>query len=190
MESESVEGSLISQSNQNFSEHELTSKLDDNFLVKATRVDPQAFEAIYQKYFPAIYRYLCIRGETPEDAADLTQQVFIKAFTNFSSYQERGLPLSAWLFRIARNCATDNYRRKRKTVIWDKLIEQTFPSDNQNPEQSFLRNEELQRMKELFSQLKPDKRELIAFRFAAGLTAKEIATIIGKFGTGQFLTKE
>src|SRR4051812_578345 len=103
MESGSLEGNLVSHSNKNSSEAEPALNIDDDFLLKATQANPNAFDAIYQKYMPSIYRYLCIRGETPEDAADLTQQVFIKAFTNLSSYQARGLPLSAWLFSIARN---------------------------------------------------------------------------------------
>ncbi|HET7037020.1 MAG TPA: sigma-70 family RNA polymerase sigma factor, partial [Thermomicrobiaceae bacterium] len=74
-------------------------------LVAAAKVDGAAFAALYRRHRGPIYRYLRARTRCDEDAADLTQQVFLKAFEALPRYQERGLPFAAWLFRLARNAA-------------------------------------------------------------------------------------
>ncbi len=103
----SLEKSTIS------SEDDRTAEVE---LVQKAKTDPTAFDLLYHRYVLRIYHYLRLRSPSDEDAADLTQHVFVLALDALPKYQERNLPFAAWLFRIARNAATDAYRRERKTI--------------------------------------------------------------------------
>lgn len=149
-------------------------------LVAAARHDPAAFSQLYQQYLPRIYRYLLARLPSAEDAADTCQQVFLKALEAIPSYDERGLPFAAWIFRIARNTTIDTARRRQSIVPWKHLPESAHPLEPEQPEAVFLRRESVSRFEELLAPLDDDRRDLLILRFVAGLTTKEIAGILGK----------
>jgi RNA polymerase sigma-70 factor, ECF subfamily len=153
---------------------------DESALVAAAQANPAAFDALYRRYLARVYRCLRAQVGSDEDAADLTQQVFLRALDALPRYRPRGVPFAAWLFRIARHAATDAYRRKRSTIAWDTLPETLQPAGEHDPEAQVLRLEALARLGELLSGLDPAKRELLALRFAAGLSAPEIAQVVGK----------
>jgi RNA polymerase sigma-70 factor, ECF subfamily len=153
---------------------------DDLRLIQRACNDTAAFNELYRAYVDRVYRYMRSRLPTPEDAADLTQQVFLQAFDALPKYRDRGLPFAAWLFRIAHNIVADSYRRKRIDIAWDALPEALRSSSAGNPEAEFLRQEALGRLRMLVAQLDPDKRELLALRFAGGLSSREIAEVVGK----------
>jgi RNA polymerase sigma-70 factor (ECF subfamily) len=149
-------------------------------LVEAAKIDPTAFEPLYQRYKERIYRYLFLRIRREEDAADLTQQVFLKALNALSSYRERGIPFAAWLFRIAHHTASDTYRRKKNMISWEVLPDDERLIAETDLENHILQQERLARLRQLLNQLDPSRRELLALRFSAGLSATEIALVIGK----------
>src|SRR5206468_2530479 len=86
---------------------------------------------------------------------------------------------AAWLFRIARNAATDYHRRQRTTVDWDSLPEALHPAVPDEAEAGLLRREAVLRLRNVLHTLDPAERELLALRFAAGLGSAEIATLLG-----------
>ncbi len=151
---------------------------DEAALVRAARTEPAAFGVLYGRYRARLYWYLRTRAATDEDAADLTQQVFLQAWTALPGYRERGLPFAAWLFRIARNAAA-NAARRRPTVDLATLADSLPGGEAGDPEQAALRNEATARLGALLRGLDADKRELLALRFAAGLTVREIAAVVG-----------
>jgi RNA polymerase sigma-70 factor (ECF subfamily) len=151
---------------------------DEGLLVRAAQEQPEAFGRLYELHVDAVYRYLRLRTGTP-DAADLTQQVFLRAFASLPKYQTRGLPFSAWLFRIARNLATDHHRRRGRNP--DELLPGMVQADSAaSPEQAALQTEMLGHLHALLGELDGEKRELLAMRFAAGLSSREIAAVVGK----------
>lgn len=149
-------------------------------LVELAQSNPDEFDRLYQRYMPDIYRYLRVRTADDEVAADLTQQVFLKAFEALPNYRARGIPFAAWLFRIARNALTDSYRRPRGSVSIDGLPEALEQTGEDSPEAAVLRQEALTRLRALIATLDSDKRELLALRFAAQLSSREIALVVGK----------
>ena len=153
---------------------------DEAWLVQAARADPTAFDPLYQRYLTPVYRYLCLHTANEEDAADLTQQVFLQALQALPKYRERQLPFAAWLFRIAHNLAIDTYRRHRPTIAWDWLPEALQPDSGADPEVMVLEQERLRQLRQLFDRLSQDKRDLLALRFGAGFTAREIAAVVGR----------
>jgi RNA polymerase sigma-70 factor (ECF subfamily) len=147
--------------------------------VAAAQANPAAFDALYRQYFARVYRYLLARTETPDDAADLTQQVFLQALDALPRYRDRGVPFGAWLFRIARH-AVANSRRRRGAVPWDSLPEPLRESSLQGPEVTVLQQESHDHLRRLLLDLPPSKRELVLLRFVGGLTVREIAALLGK----------
>jgi RNA polymerase sigma-70 factor (ECF subfamily) len=153
---------------------------DEPALVDAARTDATAFGTLYQRYLARIYRYLRIHSHSDEDAADLTQQVFLRALAALPTYRERGAPFGAWLFRIARHAAIDARRRERSMVAWDALPAALQPSSAHDPEAAAIKREALARLGEVLIRLDKEQRELLALRFAARLSAPEIAIVVGK----------
>ena len=160
---------------------------DEAELVEACRLHPEMFGELYRRYLSRIYRYLRARTDSEEDAADLTQQVFVQALNALPAYQEKGLPFAAWLFRIARNVAINTRQRHKPTLNWDLLPDGLQASTRQmqgnlpaDPEAVVLKREALEQLGRLLAQLDPTKVELLVLRFAARLTVREIAQVVGK----------
>jgi len=151
---------------------------DELTLVRAAQRDPIAFDPLYERYIDRVYAYLRARTTTLEDAADLTQQVFMHALAALPRYRDGSF--AAWLFRIARNAAVDAHRRRRATVPWDLLPEALHPLAEDDAEAHLLAREARERVRFLVAALPPDKRELLALRYAARLSTAEIAAVIGK----------
>jgi RNA polymerase sigma-70 factor (ECF subfamily) len=151
----------------------------DEALVREARADAAAFGLLYERYLPRVYRYLYARTHDPDDAADLTQTVFVRALAGLPAYQPRGLPFTAWLFRIARNAVTDNLRRRERRPA-DRLPAELADEGAGDFTTGFERRETLERVRRALAELDPERRELLAMRFAGGLKAHEIAAVVGK----------
>lgn len=83
-------------------------------LVKMAQQDIKAFEKLYSKYYEPILRFVYQRVNTKDEAYDVTSQVFLKAMTKINQYEDRGLPFSSWLYRIARSEVSQFYRDQKK----------------------------------------------------------------------------
>lgn len=153
---------------------------DERTLVRAAQADVTQFNALYHLYVERVHRYMLARTHSAEDAADLTQQVFLQALDALPRYHERGVPFGAWLFRIARNVLADAHRRPQRTTTWDDVPPALEPNHAVDPEATALHGEALGQLRALLVQLDPGKRELLALRFAAGLSSRQIADVIGK----------
>lgn len=155
------------------------SEHDDQALVRAAQADIAHFGVLYHLYVERVHRYMLARTPSAEDAADLTQHVFLHALAALPRYRDRGVPFAAWLFRIARNVVTDAARRAPRTTTWDALP-LSLHTGGDDPEATVLHGEALARLHNLLAQLDPAKRELLALRFAAGLSSRQIAAVVGK----------
>lgn len=152
---------------------------DELALIAAARADPTAFGPLYVRYRDRVYWYLRTRTSSPEDAADLLQQVFLQALDRLSQYSSQKGPFVAWLFGIARHAAI-NHGRQRATVSWDLIPEGLRGVSTDDPVSRALQNESFARLAHVFAALDRDKRELLVLRYAVGLSFAEIAAIIGK----------
>ncbi len=154
----------------------------DADLARATRINPDAFARLYDRYVTRVYQFLRSRTENPEDAADLTQQVFERALNGICGYDERKASFDAWLFGIARHAAIDAQRRRRGTASWDLLPEilQGSATTADDPEDLVLRREALSYLQTLLAEIGPEKREILWLRFVLGLSVNEVAAVVGK----------
>lgn len=88
---------------------------DEESLVRRTQQrDQEAFGQLYEANFNKIYRYVVLRIGNEMEAEDVTQQVFLNALRSISSFRWKGVPFSAWLFRIAHNQVVDYLRKKTR----------------------------------------------------------------------------
>ena len=155
--------------------------IDEADLVRLAQEDPSAFAVLYQRYLSCVYNYVRARMGSEEDAADLTQQIFLQALDALPSYQPRGAPFVAWLFQIARHAVIDTHRRRKNVLSWDALpVAFHTPTGYQDMDAQLVHQERLAQLKTLLAELDPLQRELLALRFAAGLSAPQIALVVGK----------
>lgn len=157
---------------------------DDQALVRAAQADVAQLNALYHLYVERVHRYMLARTHSAEDAADLTQQVFLQALDALPRYRDRGVPFAAWLFRIARNVVMDAKRRPDRATTWDDLPLSVLQVDAADPEAMALHTESLARLRALLLHLDASKRELLALRFAAGLSSRQIAAVVGNREAG------
>ncbi len=156
-----------------------TAKSEEAALIRAARDEPEAFGLIYQRYVDRVFAYSRTRLASSEDAADLTQQIFVRAFQALPRYRPGETPFAAWLFRIAANAVTDEFRRRRRPPLALQFLPESLwprtatpPMDDESPRVALLRQQ--------IAALPERERELLALRFAGGLTAREIGAATGR----------
>jgi RNA polymerase sigma-70 factor (ECF subfamily) len=143
-----------------------------------TRSPEAELEGLYTEYYDKIARYASIHIGNKTDAEDIAGEVFLKALESLGSYEKRGIPMQAWLFKIAHNLVVDYFRKtsKRKTVDIDSVIVRS----NESPESIAEVNIEVERVKKAMEQLTPNQKDVLSLRFFGELTSKETAAIMGK----------
>src|SRR5881398_3271525 len=89
---------------------------EERELVERAKEDPDAFGALYDRYFPQIYRFAYSRVRDQSLAEDVTSEVFFKALRNIKRYTYSGHPFSSWLYQITLNAVADHYRGQHGEV--------------------------------------------------------------------------
>jgi RNA polymerase sigma-70 factor (ECF subfamily) len=138
----------------------------------------EALASLYEECYDKIARYIFIRIGNQQEAEDLASEVFLKALQSVDSYQERGLPMKSWLFKIAHNLVVDYLRKmsKRKVVRLDEVE----IADTANPEEIAESRLRVEKLSAALKHLSPTQREVIGLRFFSGLTSIEAGKILGK----------
>ncbi len=144
--------------------------------ILAAKRSPALFRPLYERYFEVIFRFILNRCGEEDLAADICSQVFLKAMQKLESYEFKGVPFSAWLYRIASNEIAQHYRNSKKmrvvsvedTQIEEMIEEMEF--DNYGIYRSA--------MIEVLDDLKADDLQLIEMRFFEQRPFKEIADIL------------
>lgn len=135
-----------------------------------------AFDELYEQYYARVYAYLRFRVGSTEVAEDLVSQVFERALTHLADLQSTAA-VGAWLFRIARNCATDHFRRLRPAASLDMLVDSCHPREC-SPEEVIVAQEERARLLVQLERLPEREREVIGLKFVACLQNREIARVL------------
>lgn len=152
---------------------------DERELVERAKRDPEAFGLLYERYVARIYRYLYYRTGNLQDAEDLTARTFYRALEHLPRYQERGLPFTAWLYRIAHNIVVNwqRDRRRRPVVALDSVVTHAAGDD---PQEALEEAEEQKRLMRAFQALAPDRQELLILKFVEGMSNAQIGAIMGR----------
>jgi RNA polymerase sigma factor (sigma-70 family) len=152
----------------------------DMDLVTQAEINPQDFAAVYDRFFSQIYNYVRYRVELASDAEDVTSTIFEHIFLKLGSYQQEKGAFTSWIFAIAHNTVADYYRnRKRWEGIVNKVVCACVVTEANGPEAELISNENHEELLRALSYLSPREQDLIALKFAAGLTNRNIARITG-----------
>lgn len=153
---------------------------DEEALALAAQGDQEAFGALYERYVGRIYNYIYYRTGNQHDAEDLTARVFFRALRHIEHYTDRGLPFSAWLYRIAHNLVANWHRdnSRRKEVSLDEII--LIRHGSEHPEALLMQSEENDNLLEIIRHLPPERQQLLILKFAEHLSNAEVGQIMGR----------
>jgi RNA polymerase sigma-70 factor, ECF subfamily len=149
---------------------------EEQLLIEAAQKDPSRFADLYEANFGRVYAFVETRVRNRAEAQDITSDVFQKALGNLASFEWRGAPFAAWLFRIAANAIADHSQHV--------LRERDFSNADDPPE--FVQPpdlEQIERCARLFRLLKSlpeDQRRVLVLRFIEEKAIKEIAREMGR----------
>jgi RNA polymerase sigma-70 factor (ECF subfamily) len=153
---------------------------DANAVKRAVNGDTDAFSYIYEKNVTRIYNYIYYRIGFEADAEDLTARVFHRAFGHIEKDQEKGVPFTAWLYRIAHNLTANWYRdmQRRKEISLEDQLD--LPHHGELPERQVERTQEKEILMKAIRRLPPDRQQLILLKYLEDLSNGEIALIMGR----------
>jgi len=132
------------------------------------------WEAVYKEHLPRVYNFFCYHVIDELLAEDLTGATFERAWCGRSRFRRDLGSFSTWLFTIARNVATDHFRRRGREIPLEVAGEQADPAVL---EETVQHHQDFAQLVSILSRFPARERELIAFKYGAGLTNREIARL-------------
>ena len=153
---------------------------EENAVSRACEGDAEAFSFLYERNVTRIYNYIYYRIGSEVDAEDITSRVFYRAFGHITSYVDKGVPFSAWLYRIAHNLIANWHRdsHRRKEVPLEDQPE--IPHHADHPEKALEKAQEIEQLLRGIRRLTPDRQQLLLLKFVESYSNAEIAEIMGK----------
>ncbi len=151
---------------------------DRELVERAQNGAADAFEELMKAYERLVFKVALSFSGNRENALDLTQNVFIKAFRGIHHLTEES-NFKAWLMRIAFNEGADWTRRHKRHAGHHHLeLANEVPSSEPGPNASYQRSEQMKQMLQGLSRLRPRYRLAISLRYFHGLKIKEIAEVL------------
>lgn len=156
-----------------------------DLIKKAAKGDPDAFEALMLQYQTPVYN-LCFRIlGNPEDAADMTQETFLKAWKNLEGFHMES-SLSTWLYRLANNCCLDLLRsKKRKPTI--SIVREDEEGEEiaydpidpaPQPDEALIQKEEKQLLRDALQSLDQQQRAILTLRVVNDMSYEDISNVL------------
>jgi RNA polymerase sigma-70 factor, ECF subfamily len=153
-------------------ETELGRRRVSRAVARAKQGDREALRFLYIEYADNVYGYVASIVKDEHEAEDVTQLVFAKLMTVLPKYEERHVPFTSWLLRLAHNAALDHLRRRLPTPV----------EEIRSPEEGIDRgpSDDVQIVGEALATLPEDQRTVVVLRHLVGLTPGEIAERLGR----------
>ncbi|MGA9193281.1 MAG: sigma-70 family RNA polymerase sigma factor [Anaerolineales bacterium] len=153
---------------------------DEQELVRRAGSDAAAFGELYERHVKRIYNYIYYRTGNHHDAEDLTERVFQRAMRHVDRYEDKGVPFSAWLYRIAHNLVANWHRdRSRKPLV--PLDERLFVArPGGQPENRAIDREEIEVLMTCVRRLPEDRQQLLILKFVERMSNAEIGEVMGR----------
>ena len=152
----------------------------------AQSITAEEFDAIVRRHQRRVHRFLLMMLRDPEEADNLAQECFLRAYQNRSTFRGES-SLETWLLRIAANLARD-HARSRKAGFWKRLLgleddgedgaAQQVASDGISPEQALLAREDVRAVWDAANQLSQQQRAVFLLRFVEEMELSEIASAL------------
>lgn len=163
--------------------------MDDRQLIEWAKTDPEAFGVLFDRYYSVVLNYIARRTNDAALAHDLASETFYKAFKNIRSFQWRGIPFSAWLYRIASNEIAAYYRGTSRLESLERIAElRGFdPASDEDLEAELIEAQDALARHDLYQSciaaldtLPLKYQEVVALRFFEDKSIAEISQILGR----------
>jgi RNA polymerase sigma-70 factor (ECF subfamily) len=156
----------------------MTSEEREAGLVASARQgDSAAFGDLYERHLDVVYRYIFYRVGNRQDAEDLTEKVFLRAWDSIGQFRAN-VPFEAWVFRIAHNTVIDHYRKRKDDTL---PVEKTeIPASQSGAEDEMIAEERATQLAEVISRLPAPQQHVLVLRFINGLNVREVAQIMDR----------
>lgn len=148
------------------------SRLVQEAVSRAKRGDMEAMHFLYARYAQDVLGYVNSFVQDRHEAEDITQNVFAKLITAIQKYEQREVPFTAWILRVARNAALDNMRARRAIPMEDVRVADAG--------QCHVSQERGRDLRQALEQLPEEQREVLVLRHIVGLSPVEIAETLGR----------
>jgi RNA polymerase sigma-70 factor (ECF subfamily) len=144
-------------------------------MILAAQRDGAAFAPLYERYVDQIFAYAYSLTRNRELAEDVTAATFARAMEELPRFEWRGVPYSAWLYRVAANLVARDKRRPG----WIELSPHLH-DDEESPEELATRHDRDEHIRAAVAELPADQRQAVLLRFGGDLRNREIAGIMGR----------
>jgi RNA polymerase sigma-70 factor (ECF subfamily) len=153
---------------------------EERELIRRAKSDAGAFGELYERHVERIYSYVYYRTANSQVAEDLTARVFERALHHIPRYRDKGVPFSAWLYRIAHNLVANWHRdrSRRPLVALDERILVTGVGSH--PEAEAISREEQGVLLMVVRRLPADRQQLLILKFVERLSNAQIGEIMGR----------
>jgi len=146
---------------------------------RASRGDATAFAKLYDHFVDRVYGFVKLRVRDVRDAEELTESVFLKAYRSLPTFEDRGVPFAAWLFRIARNEVVDFSRRSVRAIPTSPPPDEDMAAETE-VEALAIGRMDAQRVRDAVEMLTSEQAEVVVARFFWGLSVTETASAVGR----------
>ncbi len=145
---------------------------DPDLIARTKRGKVEAYNVLVSRWEKRVFNYLFRLSGDREDAMDLSQEVFLKAYQNLGKLQDPAR-FGPWLFRIAHNEAFSHLRKKRPEVEWEPSLQETVSRPRLEPLEVTLA------VRTALTRLSEDQREAIVLKVYQGFKFEEMAEVLG-----------
>lgn len=149
---------------------------EKTLILSAKQGNEHAFGQLYELYFDKIYKFIYYRVSHKEVGEDLTEEVFIKAWTSIKSVKEDSF--SGWLYQIAKNKVIDYYRQKKTTVDLEDIQNVLESEQDISDEANTVIDRKL--FMRVLKELTPEQQIIIKLKFIEDMDNAEISDLISK----------
>jgi RNA polymerase sigma-70 factor (ECF subfamily) len=153
---------------------------EQEILERASQGDQEAFGRLYGIYVVRIYNYVYYRTGNVHDAEDLTARVFFRAMHHIQSYTDRGVPFSAWLYRIAHNLIANWHRDRSRHQEIPLSDAPTLHFRGDPPEAALMQTQERDLLLRIIRHLPAERQQLLILKFVEHMSNAEIGEIMGR----------
>ncbi len=159
---------------------------DRELVQQAGRGDKEAFQELVERYQRKILSVAIGMMQNREDALELTQETFVKAYENLSRFKGES-SFYTWLYRIVVNLAIDQRRKDRRhptTSLQDRVgggedLEANLPDQRLNDPYQQAQSQEIgERLRQAINELTPDHKAVILLREVEGLSYEDISRVM------------
>ncbi len=151
---------------------------EEELVRRAQQFDQEALSTLYQLFYPKVYNYAYIQLGDVQQAEDLASEVLLRMLESLKGYRFRGLPLSAWVFRIARNCLIDLHRRRKRRP--EVALFEGIPNAEDNPPLAAERAMTQAELRQALVHLTEEQRQVIILKFIQGMDNATVARVLGR----------